>query len=194
MLQDLESIDKTTNHDDETFHSEFGIIDGFNAVAILNDQSTSHIFTKFDIFNDAVETTTFTFEDRYSENVFQGIMPDSGAAGVSTAGRAQTSALQRLDSTIELNTSTAGMHQIRFGKGTAISLGTVQVPTAFGSITFHVLPTNTPFLLCIQDMDRLNIKLDNLENVLIQGDKIVPVVRKWGHPWLLLNHNEQSIA
>ena len=43
-------------------------------------------------------------------------------------------------------------------------------------------------------MDRLGVKLDNLEKLLIQGDKRIPVIRKWGHPWLLLNLPERSIA
>jgi hypothetical protein len=39
------------------------------------------------------ETLTFTFDDCYSLNIFQGIMPDSGVAGVSTAGNPQFLAL-----------------------------------------------------------------------------------------------------
>ena len=56
---------------------------------------------------------------------------------------------------------------IYFSKGTAISLGTIRVYTPLGYITFHIIPTNTPFLLCIKDMDRLGIKLNNLKNILI---------------------------
>jgi hypothetical protein len=40
----------------------------------------------------------------------------------------------------------------------------------------------------------MNVKFDNLANVLIQGKKIVPVVRKWGHPWMLLNRKEEAIV
>ena len=39
---------------------------------------------------------------------------------------------------------------------------------------------------CIQDMDRLNVKLHNLQNILVQGKKIIPIVRRWGHPWMML--------
>jgi len=51
-----------------------------------------------------------------------------------------------------------------------------------------------PFLYYIQDIDRMGVKLDNLANVLIQGIKIVPIVRKWGHPWILLHQMEEIIA
>jgi hypothetical protein len=120
-------------------------------------------------------------------------MPDTGAAGVSTAGEPQFKALQRIDDSVQLDTSTAGEHTIRFGKGSAVNLGTASVCTPIGTIDFYVVPTNTPFLLCLADMDKLGVKLDNLSNTLVQGQKRIPIVRKWGHPWLLLDR-EKSIA
>jgi hypothetical protein len=164
------------------FSTHFGEVSGIETVAILNDQSTIHAVTHVDAFrtsqNCLEKSSIFTFEDRYSAITFQGIMPDSGAAGVSTAGEPQFLALQKLDPTVKLDTSTAGHHQIRFGKGTAISQGTIHVSTPLGTITFHVVPINTPFLFCIQDMDKMGVKLDNLENILIQGNIIIPVIRK----------------
>jgi hypothetical protein len=84
--------------------------------------------------------------------------------------------------------------RIRFGKGMATVKGIVRVPTPLGIIKSHVVPTNTPFLLCLQDMDAMGVQFDNLKNVLIQGNKIIPVVRKWGHPWMLLNKLEETLA
>jgi hypothetical protein len=43
-------------------------------------------------------------------------------------------------------------------------------------------------------MDNLGVRLDNLANMLVQGDNIVPIVRKWGHPWMLLQRQEEAIA
>ena len=94
-------------------------------------------------------------------------MPDTGDAGVSTAGEPQVQALQRLDSSIQVDQSTAGQHTIRFGKGKAISLGTIRVRTPLGCITFQVIPPNTPFLFCLGNIDKMGIKFDNLENMLI---------------------------
>lgn len=183
----------------EQYLTEFGNVEGTCTVAVLNDQSALHSITRSDIFNEPQThkpqiREIFSFDDRYSEQIFHGIMPDTGAAGVSTAGESQVRALQRLDDSIKIDKSTAGEHTIRFGKGTAVSLGTVRVQTPLGLITFCVVPTNTPFLLCIEDMDKLGVKLDNLHNLLVQGEKRVPVIRKWGHPWLLLNQREKSIA
>jgi hypothetical protein len=73
---------------------------------------------------------------------------------------------------------TTGNHKIRFGKGLAVAKGTVDVETPLGRITFYVVPINTLFLYYIQDIDRIGVKLDNLKDVLIQGKKIVLIVRK----------------
>jgi hypothetical protein len=70
-------------------------------------------------------------------------------------------------------------HKIRFEKGDPVALqGTVDVSTLFSTITFHVLPINTPFLFCIKNIDNISVELYNLKNVLVQGTKVVPVVHK----------------
>ena len=62
-------------------------------MAILNDQSTLHVVTKKDPFDTEVPMDiiprmplAFTFDNCYLLNIFQGIMLDSGAAGVLTTG------------------------------------------------------------------------------------------------------------
>lgn len=42
-------------------------------------------------------------------------------------------------------------------------------------------------------MDEMGVKFDNIDNILQQGDRIVPIIRKWGHPWRLLSQ-EQNLA
>ncbi len=183
---------------EEHMFTEAGEIDCVRAITALQDQSYEHALTKIDPFQNKAETNSnsevFTFADRYAAETFQGIMPDSGASGVSTVGEPQLRALQRIDHTIELDRTRAGERTIKFGKGTTKSIGTIGVNTPIGMITFHVLPTKTPFLLCLQDMDRMKVKLDNLQDALIQGDRTIPIVRKWGHPFMLLNKHDESVA
>jgi hypothetical protein len=136
-----------TNESDypyEHYLTELGEIDGAKAVSALHDQCVVHIMTKQDVFKHLYDTEAFTFTDRYSSAKFQGIMPDSGAASISTAGEPQVLALQKQDSTVTVDCTTAGDHTIRFGKGTATAKGTVVVQTPLGPITFYVVPTNTP--------------------------------------------------
>jgi len=150
-------------------------LDQKETLTILRDQATRHLLTKEDIFAapHSIEDEAFTLSSRYSDSAFQGIMPDTGAAGVSTAGKPQFLALQRLDPRVQLDVSSTGAHTVKFGKGEAAS---------------------TPFLFCLNNMDRMKVKLDNLQNVLVQGSKVIPIVRKWGHPFMLLNCAEESYA
>jgi hypothetical protein len=129
-----------------------------------------YTITKVNVFNEPKVNTfskppassVFTLHNRYSNAIFQDIMPDSGAAGVFTTRKPQVVALQKLDPTVSINTSITRNHKIRFGKKEAIFIGTIQVSIPLGNITFYVLPTNTLFLYYLQDIDRIKVKLDNI--------------------------------
>ena len=55
------------------------------------------------------------------------------------------------------------------------------------------MPADVPFLLCLQDLDRLRAKYDNLKDVLVQGARRILVIRAFGHPWILLNKLEALV-
>ncbi|KAF1965810.1 hypothetical protein BU23DRAFT_584815 [Bimuria novae-zelandiae CBS 107.79] len=113
----------------------------------------------------------FLIEDRYTRSVYQGILPDTGAANVSTVGKEQYLALIQEDLTVTMDTSTAGKTSIKFGKGSVtVSIGTAQIPTEIGKIDFEVLDAPTPFLLCLADMDRLKVYFNNTTDKLVQGN------------------------
>ncbi|XP_044723961.1 restless-like transposase [Hirsutella rhossiliensis] len=118
--------------------------------------------------NNATPASQFMIEERYSRLRFQGIIIDTGAAKVSTAGYDQCIALQRADPAITLDKTTAGQASIKFGNGEAIlSLGSIALKTPLGRITFHILKTPTPFLLSLADMDRLGIYFNNLTDTIV---------------------------
>ena len=78
------------------------------------------------------------------------------------------------------------------------SIGSCDIKLKFGTVKFHVLPINTPLLLCITDMNRHNVYLNNLTKKLIQvaddgTEKELPVVMKYGHPWLLDGEFQASL-
>ncbi|KAF1937069.1 hypothetical protein EJ02DRAFT_459019, partial [Clathrospora elynae] len=160
-----------------------------------NDSEQQH-FTAAYVAHQGMPSTPasqFLIEDRYTRSVYQGILPDTGAANVSTVGREQYLALTREDPTVTMDTSTAGKASIKFGKSSVTaSIGTAQVPTEIGEIDFEVLDAPTPFLLCLADMDWLKVYFNNTTDELVQGDARTPVIRKWGHPWFYLNKREQA--
>jgi hypothetical protein len=94
-------------------------------------------------------------------------MLDSGAAGVSIARKPQVIAFQKLDLIVSIDISIAGNHKIRFGKGEVMFISIIQVSTPLGNITFYVLPTNILFLYYFQNIDRMKVKLDNIQNMLV---------------------------
>jgi hypothetical protein len=72
--------------------TELGEINSIQTVSILNNHSVYHVFTRDDMFklsstHNPLISFTFTFDNRYSLYEFQGIMPDSRAAGISLAGK-----------------------------------------------------------------------------------------------------------
>jgi hypothetical protein len=82
-------------------------------------------------------------------------MIDTGVSKKSTAGYRQFQALQRIDQTIRLDTLTKGQVSVQFGIGMASSIGTVEVDSLIGKVYFYVVHADTPFLLCLADMDSL---------------------------------------
>ncbi|XMA19477.1 hypothetical protein WAI453_012268 [Rhynchosporium graminicola] len=125
---------------------------------------------------------TMISSPRYNSSVFHGIMIDTGAAKVSTVGKGQYEAYKALYKA-ELLPS-RGIN-VKFGIGKATSIGMVIVPSPIGKIQFEVMATDTPFLLCLDDMDKLRVILDNLRNVLVTPQGDIPVVRRFGHLFLL---------
>jgi hypothetical protein len=143
---------------------EFGEINNIKTIIFLNNQSILYIIIKINIFNKPkrVLISIFIFDNRYSGITFQGIILDNKTAGVFITSLLQVTALNKLDLIILVNSSITGNYRIKFGVKEALFLGTIQVDTQLGNIMFHVLPTNTPFLFYLQDIDRIGVKLDNL--------------------------------
>jgi hypothetical protein len=122
-------------------------------------------------------------------------LPDTGAAGKSTKGLLQFKTLQKQFPGLTIDAETAGQHKVHYGDGSEKrSHGAVTVNLPFGSVDFAVMPTNTPFLSCLANMDRLGVYFNNFENILVHNGKNYPVIRKWGHSWLLLGDQEPAIA
>ena len=68
------------------YFTKYGKVNSTQTIAVLNNQSTLYSIIKLDIFNKPKESSVFSFNNRYLANVFYSIIPDTRAAGVSTAG------------------------------------------------------------------------------------------------------------
>ena len=123
------------------------------------------------------ETDPFTYitTTRYTEEIFYGIVVDTGASQRSTAGYGQVRAYQKYHPAT-INTTRAGLVKVQFGIGTTTSIGSVTIQTPIGHVEFHVVQADTPFLLCLADMDKLEVYYNNLTNKLVTPKGTVPVI------------------
>lgn len=138
-------------------------------------------------------TYTTAAKSRYGKETFIGIIVDTGAAEISTAGYNQYCAFQEANPGLATDLDTSTTVTVKFGVGHATSIGSTQVITSLGVVIFHIMKAETPFLLCLADMDKLGVYFNNLQNLVVTRTKeTVPVVRKFGHAFLLCNSALQT--
>jgi hypothetical protein len=80
----------------QQFFITYSPIDGQITITLLDNAAAAHGITGIDSFEERKpreEFHLFVFYSRYDGNIFQGIIPDTGAAGISTAGEPQVRAL-----------------------------------------------------------------------------------------------------
>ena len=82
---EIEDYNNSTDYSNQ-YLTELGKVNNIQTVTILNNQSIFHSIIKLDIFNKLKESSIFSFNNRYSANVFYSIILDTRAAGVSIAG------------------------------------------------------------------------------------------------------------
>ena len=93
---------------------------------------------------------------------------------------------------MELDTSTKGQVIVQFRIRSTSSIGTTNVHTPIGEVQFHIVNANTPFLLYLVDIDKLQVYYNNIWDVLVTRTKEVPIVRRFGHAFLLCNSSLQA--
>ena len=86
----------------------------------------------------------------------------------------------------------AGAVNVQFGISLTILIGLVVVKTLIGLVDFHIVKADTPFLLCLIDIDRLQVYYNNVTDTLIGpatalGSKYItlPIIRRFRHPFLI---------
>jgi hypothetical protein len=111
-------------------------------------------------------------------------MIDTKASKHSIVGYSQFLTLQKINK-VQLNESIRGTVSIQFKIGSTSSINSIKVATLIGTVKFYIVKVDTPFLLCLADINNLQVYFNNLKNVLITPLKTVPVIRQFRHPFLL---------
>lgn len=186
---------------DQQFFTSVGALETRQSSAIteaLADYAFKHRVTMEDETVSPPELESYAFnavtESRYDATEFKGLLIDSGASTKSTGGIGQFKALQKIDDSIKIDYSTAGSANFTFGIGSTASLGQINLETPIGSIIFHIVSVNTPFLLCLADMDKLGVFFNNVTNELVQANSVHPVIRRYGHAFMMWHTSTYSLV
>ena len=129
-----------------------------------------------------------TATGKYTSKRFYGMVIDTGASNRSTAGYGQFLAYQKHVENIDINKATAGALTVQFGIGSTSLIGSISLATPVGQVEFHIVYADTPFILCLRDMDNLRIQYNNLDNTIVFRDnhrQPVPVLRRFGYTFVL---------
>ena len=123
-------------------------------------------------------------------------MIDTGASKKSTAGYGQYLAYKSTTTNnTDIDTAQTGAVNVQFGIGSTASIGSVTVKTPIGPVDFHIVKADTPFLLCLADMDRLRVYYNNVTDTLIgpvfpsssRGNQLAAllITQRFGHSFLI---------
>ena len=154
------------NVNTDTFITSFGIIHSAKTITTdLANRSFEHAITGSNPNSNRHESDPFTYitSARYTLDKFYGIMIDRGASKRSSAGYGQYLAYRKQVTHVQVNKAKAEALNVQFGIGSTFFIGSLLLDTPIGIIEFHVVEANAPFLLCLEDMDRLNVYFSNLE-------------------------------
>ena len=95
-------------------------------------------------------------------------MIDIGASKKSIAGYKQYLAYKAtINDNVDIDTMQTGAINVQFGIGLTVLIGSVKVKTPIGLVDFYVVKVDTLFLLCLADMDRLQVYYNNVMDIFI---------------------------
>jgi len=85
-----------------------------------------------------------------------------------------------------------GAVNVQFGISLTALIRSVKVKTLISLVNFHIVKADTPFLLCLTDIDRLQVYYNNITDTLIGpatavGSKHItlPITQRFGYPFLI---------
>ena len=158
-------IDPNTllNEDDQAivYYTLYGKIELDNAITIaleLANRAYSYavitINTIIDAFLTNIDPFAYNITSHYTSTKFIGVMINIRASKRSIVEYSQFLALQKINK-VQLNKYTRGIVNVQFRIGSTSSISSIKVAILIGTVEFYIVKVNTPFLLCLADIDNL---------------------------------------
>jgi hypothetical protein len=187
----------------ETFITSFDLVENANAEIMITNLANRflshflinnlHISMKIIHFSDFVLTCmknvdffTYIIIDRYTFQMFYEIMIDSKASIRSIVEYEQYLTFIK-NISIDLNRIKTEAVNVQFEIESIFSLESITIDISMRLVKFHVIKTNTSFLLSLADMNRLKVYFNNIENILfmIIKNRYLSIIRRFDHDFLL---------
>ena len=111
-------------------------------------------------------------------------MIDTEISRYSTTDYEQFLAYNKIIETVINLVKTEAIH-VQFDMKSISFIKFIIITTSIDQIKFHVVKIDTFFLLCLVDLDRLNVYYNNINDILIQKKSITFVIRRFEHFFLL---------
>ena len=134
-------------------------LDDVTAIALeLANRVYSHVVITIDTITDAFPTNIDLFIYNitlyYTSIKFMGIIINTKASKYFIIGYSQFLILQKINK-VQLNKSIRGTVSVQFRIGSTFSISFIKVATLIGIVEFYIVKVDTPFLLCLADIDNL---------------------------------------
>ena len=103
----------------------------------------------------------------YIPKEFYGVIIDISTLKKSTTGYRQYLVYKATNNNADINTTQTKAINIQFSINLIALIKSVKVKTLIGLVDFYIVKADTPFLLCLVDMDRLQVYYNNIMDTLI---------------------------
>ena len=180
----------------DQFYISYEVLESFESSIVIEqfvNNSLLHWISKCDEIISSFSFTSYIynviFESRYESTEFKNIFIDTNAAIRSNAEFDQYETLKRFDDSIKIDHSTIESVDFIFEMNITSSIESINLHTSMKSVIFHIMIANTFFLLCLIDMNKMKTFFNNITNQLIQSKRILSVICRYGHVFLLWHIN-----
>ena len=175
----------------ETFFTSFEALQHAEVMIInLNQRAFEHglEIISIEFLNDfeASDPFAYVISDRYISDEFYEIMIDTDASKYSIVDYEQYLIYKAIYD-VNIDFFKTGAIYVQFGIEFISFIGFIAMAIFIGQVEFHIVKTDTPFLLCLADLDRLKVYFNNVENVLIskKENREFSIIRRFGHFFFL---------
>ena len=138
----------------------------------------------FFIKKNIIRAWIFITTERYTKVFFFEILIDTETLRYSTIDYKQFLAYNKIIETT-INSAKTEIIHVQFDIKSISFIEFLIITIFINQIEFHVIKIDTFFLLCLTDLDRLNVYYNNINDILVQKKSITFVIHRFEHSFLL---------